>query len=59
MKKTYLKPTIMMVRAEQQEIICTSSDISIVNGNADLDHGGGGNDPARARQLSGIDWDDE
>ena len=58
MKKKYMKPTMMVVTLQQQSIICTS-DVSRVSGNADLNYDGGGNGPARARQHSGIDWDDE
>ena len=58
MKKTYLQPTTMVVTLQQQSIICTSNDVSRVSSNADLDYGGGGSGPARARQHSGIDWDD-
>jgi len=58
MKKTYLQPTMMVVTLQQQSIICTSL-VSNVDGNADLGYGGGGSGPARARQHSGIDWDDE
>lgn len=59
MKKTYLQPTMMVVTLQQQSIICTSNDVSRVSSNAGIDYGGGGSDPARARQHSGIDWDDE
>ena len=59
MKKTYLQPTMMVVRLLQQSIICTSNSVSSVNSNADMDYGGGGSGPARVRQHSGIDWDDE
>lgn len=58
MKKTYLKPTMMVVKLQQQGIICTSG-VRSVSGNADIDYGGGGSGPARARQHNGIDWDDE
>ena len=57
MKKSYLKPTMTVVTLQQQGIICTS-DVRSVNGNAGIDYGGGGSGPARARQHSGIDWDD-
>ena len=58
MKKKYMKPTMMVVTLQQQSIIC-SSPVSNVDSNADLNFGGGGSGPARARQHSGIDWDDE
>ena len=52
---------MMVVRLQQQSIICTSNDVSRVNSNAGIDYGGGGSGPARARarQNSGTDWDDE
>ena len=59
MKKKYMKPTMMVVTLQQQRIICTSNDVSRVSSNADLDYGGGGSDPARARSYGGIDWDNE
>ena len=59
MKKTYLQPTMMVESLQQQDIICASNRVSSVNSNVDMDYGGGGSDPARARQHSGIDWDDE
>jgi len=58
MKKTYLQPTMMVVTLQQHSIIC-SSPVSNVDSNADLNYGGGGSGPARARQHSGIDCDDE
>ena len=59
MKKTYLQPTTMVVTLQQQGIICTSNDVSRVSGNTDIGYGGSGSGPARARQHSGIDWDEE
>ena len=59
MKNTYLQPTTMVVTLQQQGIICTSNDVSRVSGNTDIDYGASGSGPARARQHSGIDWDDE
>ena len=59
MKKKYMKPTMMVVTLQQQSIICTSNDVSRVSGNADMDYGGGGSGPVRARSYGGIDWDDE
>ena len=58
MKKMYMKPTMMVVTLQQQGIICTSP-VTSVNGNADMDYDGGGSGPARARQHSGFDWDNE
>ena len=48
---------MMVVRLQQQSIICISNDVSRVTGNADLDYAGGGSGPACARQNSGTDWD--
>ena len=59
MKKTYLQPTMMVVRLQQQSIICTSNDVSRVSGNTDLDYAGGGTGPARARSYGDTDWDNE
>lgn len=58
MKKTNQQPTMTVVKLQQQGIICTSG-VRSVSGNADIDYGGGGSGPARARQHNGIDWDDE
>jgi hypothetical protein len=58
MKKTYLKPTMMVVKLQQQGIICTSTPVTSVSSNADLNYDGGGSGPARARSHGGIDWDD-
>jgi hypothetical protein len=58
MKKTYLKPTFVVVKLQHQGIICTS-DVRGVNGNADVGYGRGGSGPARARSYGGTDWDNE
>ena len=50
---------MMVVTLQQQSIICLSSDMNRVNSNADLDYGGGGSGPARARSYGGTDWDNE
>ena len=57
MKKTYLQPTMMVVRLQQQSIICTSP-VRSVSGNADLNYDGGGTGPARVRQHNAMDWED-
>ena len=49
---------MMVVTLQQQGIIC-ASDVSSVSGNGGMDYDGGGSGPARARQHSDIDWDDE
>ncbi len=63
MKKTYLQPTMMVVTLQQHSIICTSNGVNRVSTNLDegdaIGYGGGSSGPARVRQHSGIDWDDE
>ena len=63
MKKTYLQPAMMVVTLQQHSIICTSNGVNRVSTNLDegdaIGYGGSGSGPARARQHSGIDWDDE
>ena len=59
MKKTYLKPAMMVVTLQQQGIICTSNEVKNINGNADLGYGGGGKGPARARSHGSTGWDDD
>ena len=54
-KQVYQQPTMTVVKL-QQTGICTS-DVRSVNGNADMDYGGGSSGPARARSFG--DWDDE
>jgi len=56
-KQDYLKPTMKVGTLQQQGIIC-ASDVKSVNGNAGMKYGGAGSGPVRARQHSGIDWDD-
>ena len=58
MKKTYLQPAMMVVTLQQQGIICTSTSVSRVSGNADLNYDGGGSGPARVRQHNAMDWED-
>ena len=57
MKKTYLKPTIQVVTLQQQGIICTSN-VSNVDGNADIGYGGGGSGPACVRGRGEVEWDE-
>ena len=61
MKKTYLQPTMMVVRLQQQSIICSSPvTVSDVNsGDTDITLGGAGSGPARVRSYGGIDWDND
>ena len=61
MKKTYLQPTMMVVRLQQLSIICTSP-VGRVSTNLDegdaIDYGYGGNGPARVKSNT-VDWDDD
>jgi len=61
MKKTYLQPTMMVVRLQQQGIIC-ASPVSRVSTNLDegdaISFGGGGTGPARVKSNT-VDWDDD
>ena len=62
MKKTYLQPTMMVVRLQQQSIICTSSPVSRVSTNLDegdaIRYVGAGTGPARVKSNT-VDWDDD
>lgn len=62
MKKTYLQPTMMVVRLQQHSIICTSNGVNRVSTNLDegddLDYGGAGSGPARVKSNT-VDWDDD
>ena len=61
-KKTYQQPQLHIVRIHQAQIICASPVTTVssnLTGDDAIDYGGGGSGPARARQHSGIDWDDE
>ena len=57
MKRVYQRPVLRVVKIHQTHIIC-ASQVNSVSSNADVDYGGGGFGPARARQHGGIDWDD-
>ena len=61
MKKTYLQPAMMVVRLQQQSIIC-SSPVNRVSTNLDegdaISYGGGGTGPARVKSNT-VDWDDD
>ena len=54
-KQTYQKPEMRVVKIQQAQMLCTSteSNVGITGGNSGYDG------PARARQYNGgIDWDD-
>ena len=57
MKKTYLKPTMMVVKLQHQGIICTS-EVRGVTSDAGIGYGGGGRGSARVRGREEVDWDD-
>ena len=61
MKKTYLQPAMMVVRLQQQSIIC-SSKVSRVSTNLTGDdaigYGGSGTGPARVKSNT-VDCDDD
>ena len=57
MKKTYIMPTILVEKGLVEGFICTS--INDVEGNANLNYGGGSTDEARTKEDTGsweIDW---
>ena len=47
-----------VVQLQHQCNILSGSDLRSIGGNGDVDYGGGGSGPARARSNGGIDWDD-
>ena len=47
-----------VVQLQHQCNILSGSDLRSIGGNGDVDYGGGGSGPARARSHGGIDWDD-
>ena len=55
--KTYIQPTMTVVRLQHQSIICQSY-VKSFNCTEDIDYGGGGSGDAYARESSGV-WDDE
>ena len=58
MKKIYMKPDMKVVKLQHQCHILSGSEVRGIGGNADVDFGGGGSGPARARSFGGIGWDD-
>ena len=53
-----MKPDMKVVKLQHQCHILSGSEVRGIGGNADVDYGGGGSGPARARSFGGIDWDD-
>ena len=63
MKKIYMQPAMMVVRLQQQSIICYSP-VNRVSTNLDegdaISYGGGGTSTQSARVKSNtVDWDDD
>ena len=64
MKKTYWQPTMMVVRLQQQSIICSSSSkVSRVSTNLDegdaIGYGGCSSTQSARVKSNTVDWDDE
>lgn len=60
-KKEYESPTMIVVMLQHQTTLLQSSSLTLTDvnsGDTDITLGGAGSGPARARQQSGIDWDD-
>jgi len=55
MKKTYLQPTMNVVKIQHSQMLCGS--ITDVKG-GDIGYGGGGSRPARVKSNT-VDWDDD
>jgi len=57
-KKEYEKPAMRVVKIAMTSIICTSGNVTDVDGgDTGIGFGGGGSGPAHARSFGG--WDDE
>ena len=57
-KKDYQKPAMRVVKIAMTSIICTSGNVTDVDGgDTGIGYGGGGSGPAHARSFGG--WDDE
>ena len=58
-KQTYQKPEMRVVKIQHQQTLLAGSVDSVNSDDTGIGFGGGGSDPARARQRSGWDdWDD-
>jgi hypothetical protein len=59
MKKHYLNPSLEVVEIQQQcKILSDSSKISDIEGNTDIDYGGGGHVEPMARK-SRNEWEED
>ena len=62
MKKIYLQPTMMVVRLQQQSIICTSKVSSVstnLTGDDAIGYGGGSSTQSARVKGNTVDWDDD
>ena len=62
MKKNYQKPTMLAVKLQHHSQLMQTSDtasVTSVESNVGIGLGSGSNGPARVRQHSGFDWDNE
>ena len=57
MKRTYVNPTMVVVKLQHHSIIC-SSYVSRVTGTEDFTYGGGGSGESYTRESSSV-WDSE
>ena len=55
--KTYIQPSMTVVRLQHQSIICQSY-VKSFNCAEDIDYGGGGSGDAYTKESSSV-WDDE
>ena len=58
MKKTYLTPSMTVVRLQHHSIICQSSFVKGFSSTDDIDYGGGGSGDSYTRESISI-WEDE
>ena len=56
MKRTYLTPSMTVVKLQHSGIICVSQ-VHTLTGNADLNYGGAGDVDARTKESSSL-WDE-
>lgn len=59
MKKNYQIPSIKMVQAYLENIVCAGSVTNVDSDDDGIGYGGGGSGPAHARSFDGDFWDDD
>ena len=62
MKKTYLQPAMMVVRLQQQSIICYSPVNRVstnLTGDDAIGYGGGSSTQSARVKSNTVDWDDD